>query len=59
MGFPFIIVDSENPYTIDSYKYFAYRLKFNEIESFTSKYQLNKWIEERIENYNWIKKCTK
>tara|TARA_Y100001963_G_scaffold121003_1_gene169243 strand:- start:319 stop:639 length:321 start_codon:yes stop_codon:yes gene_type:complete len=45
VGFPFIIVDSDNPYKIDSNEYLAYRLKYKEVEIFTSKYELNAWLK--------------
>ena len=48
-GFPFIIVNADDPYRIDSNEYFAYRLRFKNVEIFTSKYSLNNWIKKCIQ----------
>lgn len=49
IGFPYIIVNVEDPYKIDPNEYLAYRLKYKEVKIFTSKYELNKWIKQCIQ----------
>ena len=43
-SFPFLIVNGDNPYRVDSFKYYSYRLGFKVVEEFTSRYHLNKWL---------------